>query len=116
MPCCPWRENSHAIHHNSDCDVGLKHSLPRTDTACHAQMKTVSEVGAHSCGKYLATVHGHAPGTGRSIDLPEGRAYDEHIRYAEWVLGFLTATNWWVIDERNQIHPDGAAVDVWIRK
>ena len=79
-------------------------------------MKTVSEVGAHSCGKYLAAVHGHAPGTGRSIDLPEGRAYDEHIRYAEWVPGFLTATNWWVIDERNQIHPDGAAVDVWIRK
>ena len=85
-------------------------------TACHAQVKIVSGVGAHSCGKYLAAVHGHAPGTGRSIDLPGGRAYDEHIRYAEWVLGFLTATNWWVIDERNQIHPDGAAVDVWIRK
>ena len=54
--------------------------------------------------------------SGRSIDLPEGRAYDEHIRYAEWVLGFLTATNLWVMDGRNQLRIDNAAIDVWIRK
>jgi hypothetical protein len=33
-----------------------------------------------------------------------------------WLNGFLIATNWWVADERNQIHVDNAAIDVWIRK
>jgi hypothetical protein len=34
-----------------------------------------------------------------------------------WLDGFLSATNWWIMDaERNDIQNDGAAIDGWIRK
>jgi hypothetical protein len=86
-------------------------------TPCHAQGRNlVSGLGIHSCGKYLAAVHGHPPGKGRFLNRPEGQFTDEHFRYAEWLSGFFSATNWWVIDERNQLQVDDAAIDVWIRK
>jgi hypothetical protein len=85
-------------------------------TASYAQWVTLSGLGGHSCGKYLAAVHGHAPGTGRVLNRPDGPAYDDHVRYMDWLNGFLTATNWFVLDERNQIQIDNAAIDVWIRK
>jgi hypothetical protein len=87
-------------------------------TASYAQERRniVSGFGLHSCSKYLAAVQGHAPGKGRLINRPEGQFTDEHFRYAEWLTGFFSATNWWVMDEPNQIQTDEAAMDVWIRK
>ena len=86
-------------------------------TAGYAEWVTLSGLGARSCGQYLAAVHGHAPGAGRVVKSPDGREfYDDHARYMGWLNGFLTATNWFVLDERNQIQIDNAAIDVWIRK
>jgi hypothetical protein len=42
--------------------------------------------------------------------------YDDYFRYADWLGGFVSATNWRLIDERNQIESDPAATDIWIRK
>jgi hypothetical protein len=58
----------------------------------------------------------HPPGAGRVLNRPDGPAYDDHARYMGWLNGFLTATNWFVLDERNQIQIDNAAIGVWIRK
>jgi hypothetical protein len=89
-------------------------------SACHAQDGKVAWVrglGNDSCGKYLAAVHGHAPGAGNTVNHPQhGRYYDDHVRYMDWLSGFVGATNWWVADEPNQIRVDNAAIDVWIRK
>jgi hypothetical protein len=85
----------------------------------HAQSRTVYvfDPGNDLCGKYLAAAHDHPPGKGRALDRPEGQYSDEHSRYMAWVDGFLSATNWWVMDaERNDIQNDGAAIDVWTRK
>jgi hypothetical protein len=61
-------------------------------------------LGTHSCGKYLAAVHGHP------------RYSDDHVRYLAWLEGFFTATNLWVTHEPNGIESDTSAIDVWIRK
>jgi hypothetical protein len=73
-------------------------------------------LGTHSCGKYLAAVHGHPPGVGKVINHPEGRYSDDHVRYLAWLEGFFTATNLWVTHEPNGIESDTSAIDVWIRK
>jgi hypothetical protein len=60
-------------------------------TASHAQGGSffIYGLGSDSCGKYLAAVHGHAPGAGNVIDHPqEGRYSDEHHRYMSWLYGF----------------------------
>jgi hypothetical protein len=87
-------------------------------TAVYGQGRSyfIYDLGRHSCGKYLAAVHGHPPGKGKVIKHPEGQFSDDHIRYMDWLGGFLTATNWWVTDEHNDIRTDNAAIDVWIRK
>jgi hypothetical protein len=85
-------------------------------TASYAQEAYVSPLGQHSCGKYLAAVHGHAPGKGNVINHREGRFSDDHGRYMGWLEGFFTATNWWVTINENGIQSDSAAIDVWIRK
>jgi hypothetical protein len=88
-------------------------------TASYAQVRNlfVSDLGNHSCGKYLAAVHGHPPGVGRVLkDSSEGQFSDDHHRYVAWLGGFFSATNWWVMDERNQVRIDNSAIDVWIRK
>jgi hypothetical protein len=60
-------------------------------TPCHAEERPLSE---HSCGKYLAAVHGHAPGTARGFDHPQhGPYYDNHTCYMDWLDGFFSATN-----------------------
>jgi hypothetical protein len=84
-------------------------------TACYGQERPLLE---HSCGKYLAAAHGHAPGRGRFINHPkEGRYFDEHVRFGAWFAGFLDATNFWmVLNQGNGIQTDDAALDVWIRK
>ena len=88
-----------------------------TPTTVHAQSSMfVAGFGNNSCGKYLAAVHGHPPGTGRVLNRPEGPFYDEYVLYLEWLARFFGAANWWVIDERNQLRDDKAATDVWIRK
>jgi hypothetical protein len=87
-------------------------------TASYAQGPNafISGLGYESCGKYLAAVHGHAPGTGRLLTGPGGQFYDDHTRYMDWLNGFFTATNMWVTHEPNGIKSDAAAIDVWIRK
>jgi hypothetical protein len=86
-------------------------------TASYAQQANVSAPGTHSCGKYLAAVHGHAPGAGIGFnDRWRGQFYDDHFRYMAWLAGFLDATNLWVTNDRNSIQSDNAAIDVWIRK
>jgi hypothetical protein len=83
-------------------------------TPCHAEERPLVE---HSCGKYLAAVHGHAPGKGWIIKRPDGPFYDEHLLYMAWFAGFLDATNlWMMMNQGNGIQSDGAAIDVWIRK
>jgi hypothetical protein len=73
--------------------------------------------GTHSCGRYLAAVHGHAPGAAIVLHHPQhGPYYDNHTRYMDWLAGFLSATNFWVTDEPNGIKSDDAALDVWLRK
>jgi len=77
----------------------------------------IYDPGNQSCGKYLAAVRGHAPGTASAIDRHSRRYSDDHYLYMAWLGGFLSATNWWVMDaEHNEIRADGSAVDVWIRK
>lgn len=77
----------------------------------------VYDPGNQSCEKYLAAVHGHAPGTASAINRRSRRYSDDHYLYMAWLGGFLSATNWWLMgDERNEIRVDGSAVDVWIRK
>jgi len=66
-------------------------------TPCHAEERPLSE---HSCGKYLAAVHGHAPGTGNGLKDRGKQFYDDHIRYMAFLDGFLSATNSWVMDKR----------------
>ena len=87
-------------------------------TMADAQEKVIFTTGLanNSCGKYLAAVHSHPPGKNRVVDLPEGQFSDDHRRYADWLVGFLTATNLWVMDGPNQLKVDDAAIDVWIRK
>jgi hypothetical protein len=87
-------------------------------TASYAQQGFYAYgLGNHSCGKYLAAVHGHAPGKGKAINHPQqGRFSDDHSLYITWLDGFFTATNQWVLNEPNGIKSDGAAIDVWIRK
>jgi hypothetical protein len=73
--------------------------------------------GTHSCGKYLAAVHGHPPGAGIGFnDRQRGQFSDDHTLYMGWLGGFLSAMNWLVLDEPNGIQSDNAAIDVWIRK
>jgi hypothetical protein len=88
-------------------------------TAVHGQGRSIFtyDLGTHSCGKYLAAVHGHPPGTGKVMNNPQGGRYvDEHFRYMAWLGGYLSAMNWWVTDEPNEFRVDSAAIDVWIRK
>jgi len=86
-------------------------------TACHAQGgNLVLGLGHNSCGQYLAAAHGHPPGESMAIHRPEGQFTDDHSRYMEWLGGFFSATNLFVIDQRNQLRIDNAAIDVWIRK
>jgi hypothetical protein len=87
-------------------------------TACHAQGVDayISGLGYNSCGKYLAAVHGQAPGTGKLLTGPEGQLFDDHTRYMDWLDGFFSATNVWVLNDPNGIKNDNAAVDAWIRK
>jgi hypothetical protein len=86
--------------------------LSYAPTTSYAQ----DDPGAHSCGKYLAAVHGHAPGRGNVLKDRGERFYDDHILYMYWLGGFLSATNSWVTNDPNAIMTDGAAIDVWIRK
>jgi hypothetical protein len=86
-------------------------------TASYAQgTMYVFAPGNDSCGKYLAAVHGHAPGTYNVIDhRQDGRQFaDRHYLYLSWLGGFLTATNWWVTNEPDGINitTDQAALDV----
>ena len=84
-------------------------------TASYAQR--VYEAGNDSCGKYLAAVHGHAPGKGSGFnDRWRGKFSDDHSLYMAWLGGFFSAMNWLVLDEPNGIKTDNAAIDVWIRK
>ena len=86
-------------------------------TAGYAQKAYVSAPGTHSCGKYLAAVHGHAPGAGIGFnDRWRGQFYDNPFLYMAWLAGILDATNLWVTNDRNSIQSDNAAIDVWIRK
>src|SRR5262245_44783739 len=83
-------------------------------TTCHAQGRSIfiHNGGTHSCGKYLAAVQGHAPGAG----IVRGQFSDDHFLYMAWLGGFFSAMNVWMMDERNEIKSDNAAIDVWIRK
>jgi hypothetical protein len=79
-------------------------------TASYAQ-------GSDSCGKYLAAVHGHAPGIGNVFNSPQrGHFSDDHHLYMAWLGGFFSAMNWLVLDRPNGIQSDQSAIDVWIRK
>ena len=83
-------------------------------TTCHAQGRSIfiHNGGTHSCSKYLAAVQGHAPGAG----MMRGQFSDDHFLYMAWLGGFFSAMNVWMMDERNEIKSDNAAIDVWIRK
>jgi hypothetical protein len=87
-------------------------------TAGYAQKSYyVYNPGTHSCGKYLAAVHGHPPGKGKVLNYPqEGRFFDDHSLYMAWLHGFFSATNYWVTNNPNDIQSDQSAIDVWIRK
>ena len=50
----------------------------------------------------------------RTIKHPDGLFVDEHQPHLDWLGAFLTATNWWVMqDKDNGIRSGLAAVDVW---
>jgi hypothetical protein len=76
----------------------------------------LDDPGTHSCGRYLAAIHGHAPGIGTGLKDHGKQFYDDHILYMYWLAGFLSATNSWVMEPPNGIKTDSAAVDVWIKK
>ena len=78
-------------------------------TASYAQQAYVNGMGNNSCGKYLAAVHGHAPGKGSGFnDRWRGKILLMIILfYMQWLAGFLTATNLWVTNEPNSIRFDG---------
>jgi hypothetical protein len=82
-------------------------------TPSYGQNRTFSihSWGLHSCGKYLAAVHGHAPGTGMGFnDRQRGQFSDDHIVYMAWLGGFFSAVNVFAMDEPNQIQSDNAAI------
>jgi|EndMetStandDraft_2_1072991.scaffolds.fasta_scaffold20860_2 hypothetical protein len=87
-------------------------------TTVHGQDRNyVHSWGTHSCGKYLAAVHGHPPGASREFNHPQqGKFSDDHALYKAWLGGFFSAMNWFTFKEPIQIQDDGAAIDVWIRK
>jgi len=88
-------------------------------TASHGQDRKyfIHSWGNNSCGKYLAAIHGHAPGAGSGFnDRWRGQLYDDHALYMAWLGGFFSAINLSVMDEPNEIRSDPAAIDVWIRK
>jgi hypothetical protein len=88
-------------------------------TASYAQAPSIYyyDPATHSCGKYLAAVHGHPPGAGNTINHPRGGQFsDDHHGYMAWLGGFFTATNQWVLNGPSGIQSDHAAIDVWIRK
>ena len=85
-------------------------------TASYAQQAYVQGMGNNSCGKYLAAVHGHAPGKGSGFnDRWRGKFSDDHSLYMAWLGVFFSAMNWLVLDEPNGIKTDNAAIDLWIR-
>jgi hypothetical protein len=91
--------------------------LSYAPTASYARSGYVYDLGTHSCGKYLAAVHGHPPGISKGFNDPQsGHFSDDHGVYMAWLGGFFSATNWWVTDAPNSIQSDGSAIDVWIRK
>jgi hypothetical protein len=88
-------------------------------TASYGQDRkfTIHSWGNNSCGKYLAAVHGHAPGAGKGFnDRWQGQFSDDHTLYMAWLGGFFSAMNVYVLDQPNEIQSDNAAIDVWIRK
>jgi hypothetical protein len=91
--------------------------LSYNTTASYAQKSYVYSLGGHSCGKFLAAVHGHAPGIGNVVSHRyDGHFSDGHSRYMAWLEGFFSATNLWVMNEPNGIQIDSGAIAVWIRK
>ena len=69
-------------------------------TASYAQQSVVYDPGNHSCGKYLAAVHGHAPGKGNGYrSSSAGTIFMmTTLCYMAWLDGFFTATNLWVTE------------------
>jgi|SRR5215813_2522779 len=75
-------------------------------------------MGTNSCGQYLSAVHGRPPGQYRWVEnAREGKFFDEHRLYMEWLLGFVDATNWSIsAGAGRNFFTDPAAIDVWMRK
>ena len=76
-------------------------------------------IGASSsCGRYLSAVYNLPPGQTGSVQLPEGRFFNEAARYFDWLAGFVSASNGWITRSGtgNSIRADYAAIDVWMRK
>jgi hypothetical protein len=92
--------------------------LACVSTAGHAQTFGILGVGTNSCGMYLSAVHNHPPGMSRIVNTREGQFFDEHMRYRDWLGGFISATNFSSASTGldQDIKTDDAAIDVWVRK
>jgi len=91
--------------------------LACVSTAGHAQSFLALGVGTNSCGMYLSAVHNHPPGMSRTVNSREGQFFDEHMRYVEWLGGFITVTNVSMGTGPDQnVKGDDASIDVWVRK
>jgi hypothetical protein len=87
-------------------------------TVGYAQVFYATGMGNKSCGQYLSAVHNHPPGKHRLAELQEGKFFDEHALYSEWLAGFISASNYWIVraGTGNSVKADYAATDVWVRK
>jgi len=89
-------------------------------TAAYAQetVFVIGTIGQSSCGQYLSAVHNEPPGRYRTLNHPqEGKYYNEHTRYLDWVMGFLTGMNLSSVRTGGRsINTDTAAIDVWFKR
>src|SRR5262245_13640870 len=92
--------------------------LSFVSTVGYAQKGIGHGAGLYSCGKYLSAAHNQAPGGYRNFTGPEGeQLVTLHGLYLEWLLGFITATNFSMsAGTGNNIQTDAPAIDVWVRK
>src|SRR5438046_1599433 len=92
--------------------------LSCVSAAGHAQSFFALGVGMNSCGMYLSAAHNHPPGMSQAVKVSEGEFFDEHARYAQWLAGFISATNFSIASAGldGTVRSDNASIDVWVRK
>jgi hypothetical protein len=85
----------------------------------HAQEFKVMGMGTRSCGRFIATVDKHPPGTFLSLKRADGELFSENTGYQQWLMGFVSGFNTARAGEELQQRItntlDVAGIDLWMR-